>query len=118
MKELFVPYDLTLKLKEIGFMSFSRFCFYIREDDTPYSKSLQRYDGAHHFISEYCIAAPTWQEAFDFLLGKLPDYLLSQCEDEIYLSRWSDDNNEWEVLNQSNRLKCLEYLIEVYEKLN
>lgn len=133
MTDLFVPYEQAIKLKELGY---DRDClaYYVvfksKDGDLVYSlhnsgwthilfkegvPSIVNYKIEKHY--DKLIQAPLWQQAFDFLLNKLPDYLLNQSEDEFYISKWDDKLEDWMVLKQSNREECLNFLIKEYEKV-
>src|SRR5690606_30091022 len=127
MKNQFVPYELAVKLKELGFNDTVRLAFYIKEDDTQFSKTLHRYNQMHHFIPEYCIKAPLWQQAFDWFWDNYE--MWGEC------FPWNPKINNWKIvifykvngeyndseyfingnLNEARQV-CLEKLIELCQE--
>lgn len=81
MKKLFIPYELALKLKELGFDEECLGWFY--KDNSDRGKVQIR-----PFSSEYGIKAPLWQQAFDFFLEKYNlsyEFLYDDAQIQIYL---------------------------------
>lgn len=59
---------MALALKELGFRVFKMFGWYIKEDDSDFGKSLHALDDRNFcFDAEYCVIAPLWQQATDWL---------------------------------------------------
>lgn len=57
MKGEFVPYELAVKLKELGF---NKPCFKFYNSDEHYSSDVEN-------ISEWYVNAPLWQQTIKFL---------------------------------------------------
>lgn len=117
MKNQFVPYELAVKLKELGFNDTVRLAFYIKEGDIPFSKTLHRYNQIHHFIPEYCIAAPLWQQAFDWFRE---EGVISWIDRNDNTFRYNIEFSNGSILGlqgfvtyEEARLACLEKLIEL-----
>lgn len=66
MKDQFVPYELAVKLKEMGFYGFEVFGYYnlIEYSEKWAVENRINPDSVDH------LEAPLWQQAFDFLLKK------------------------------------------------
>lgn len=103
INNMFVPYGLAVKLKELGFdeiciMSFN----YI-----PRNSNVRLVYGT--VIEEFYMPAPLWQQAFDWLWNKTNKYIIPI----------PNDDKEWLCLGQKfktypeARKACLEKLIEL-----
>ncbi len=68
MKDLFVPYELAVKLKEKGF---KEKCIFMYDKLNMLSKDLrtneQEFYGVNYNSSLYCCSAPFWQQVIDWL---------------------------------------------------
>lgn len=104
MGEQFVPYELALKLKELGFNEkcLAHYAFTSLKLNVPV------------ITSSHIHKAPLWQQAFDWLLLKLPAYNLDQMENTFDLRFY--DNKEWSyIICMGTRQDCIEELIELLE---
>lgn len=129
IKEQFIPYELALKLKELGFDE-ECFGFYSNnkiyyEDNITSNKILTI---TNKIRKETLIAAPLWQQAFDFIR--------EFCNWSFCIKRshkQKDYEYFFEIFNpllqtevkskkfntyQEARLACLEKLIEIVENNN
>lgn len=62
MKEQFVPYDLALELKELGFKEECLGSYYHAGRELDINEYINH--------GEYTVLAPLWQQAFDFFRKK------------------------------------------------
>ena len=122
MKKEFVPYELALKLKELGF---NEKCF------SYYNTNL----GKRLFINSGDIKAPLWQQAFDWLdkefglfvsFGKI-DNTRNFYYDFMIIDSKNRDYNDEDLIDSASRildkgkyntyeearLECLKKLIEI-----
>lgn len=115
-KELFIPYELALKLKELGFNE----------------KCLGGYDKTkkwwYHPDSDVILDVPLWSQAFDWLLINFNfwQYTFPNAhnKDWCYHIQWYKESFGWgESFIQNGfktqeeaRLECLKKLIELCEK--
>lgn len=125
MQEQFVPYELAAKLKELGFDSqclgyydmnkqFYPIGTVFNGDKLNFGVFIPKYQYKEDL--EPLIAAPLWQQAFDWLLPKLPDYNLEQMEDTFDL-KYYNNKKEWEyIVMMSTKQDCLKELIELCKK--
>jgi hypothetical protein len=114
----FIPYNLALKLKELGF---NEMCIATYDEHGEFS--LQDFEQNYDTFPKHIIAAPPWEQAFDWFREK---YNLHALNSPLL-------NNEWSVvidntLNsnqvywgkklgyQEARQDCLEKLIELCKK--
>lgn len=127
MTEQFVPYEIALKLKELGF---DEKCFSMY-DDTPNGAFLYQYKKPQKLslgLGKSDCSAPLYQQAFDwfrekynldseiylnhdFNCKKIYTYLILQLNGNIISHKCSTTgqyNNHKEA-----QLKCLEKLIEI-----
>lgn len=120
MKEQFVPYELAVKLKELGF---DEECFASIDSlsKTPYIPSK---GGLYKNSDGYILACPLWQQAFDWLWNKYSVWSTitpfnpnkNIWEIIIYYKVNSEYNDDTECLTMSYeeaRKACLEKLIEI-----
>lgn len=111
MKELFVPYNLSLSLREIGFDEPCLAVYYPAGILYQYTKKFGIKNSEREGKNFQCTAI-LWEQAFDWLLPKLPDYNLDQMENTFDLRYY--DGKEWGyILMLSTRQACLEKLIEI-----
>lgn len=61
MEEQFVPYELALKLKELGF---NEMCIATFDEDNNFE--LQDFQQSYDTFPKHIISAPLWQQAFDW----------------------------------------------------
>lgn len=113
MKKLFVPYEITLKLKELGFSEPTLNSY----EDSELSccgevKNTMSYEDC---IKLKSFPSPLWQQAIDFLRNK---YLIHVCVD---FENWSDYSKCFEyttyLLYQSDYLTFKEKTEEYSEKV-
>ncbi len=90
MKEQFVPYDLALKLEELGFDEDCFMEWY--QHETGYAELFKN----STYLPKHIIPAPLWQQAFDWLLPKLSNYNLDQMENTFDLRYY--DGKEWSYI--------------------
>jgi hypothetical protein len=136
MKELFIPYEQALALKELGFDE-GCLTFYPKE-------GKMGFDGKYHSIKEgyknstvnniwikrykknfECVAAPTFSQAFKFFREKYGLYYYVTTHDstdfEWYI--YDKDQNDWEDDTTQNtheeaEFECLKRLIQISKKGN
>ena len=122
MKEQFIPYELAIELRNLGFDDYI-FAFYWTDTkqlilDSP--NYLGKHNGVH-------LQAPLWQQAFDWFLNR--GYFADIKPDLIVTSLWSyrvvDINGKYNPENlhcyrftyyRDARLECLKKLIELCKK--
>ena len=121
MEKLFIPYELALKLKELGFKFYPLGYYSLLEDN----KIIQ----SKFYASDDFLEAPTWGQAFDWLLDKYKYWQFTfpniHSKDWSYHIQYYDVNDGWGETfikggfkNQEQaRLECLKKLIEIVEKL-
>jgi hypothetical protein len=72
MKEQFIPYELALKLKELGFIGLDDFGQYIVDAEHKVGQYI--HPSNKHLMSigknVILMAAPLWQQAFDWIMNK------------------------------------------------
>ena len=85
----FIPYELTLKLKDIGFNSGNEYCFGFYTEE--YKKLVKGYNRLPIDLPTNSFEAPLWQQAFYWFLFE----------------------KEW---YKEARLDCLEKLIEIIKE--
>ncbi len=126
MEDQFIPYELALQLKELGF---NESCFGIFQD-----KIFLNYNQINisllrqlNLIGDDCLA-PIWQQAFDwfrhvhYLPSCLEPYIStkSDWEDELeYIPKIYTLNGKIQLecmVYEEARLACLEKLIELIKK--
>jgi hypothetical protein len=105
MKNEFVPYDIALAMKEMGF---DEECFgrYVKEKLGWYA--LYTYDE-----SDWVVNAPLYQQAFNYLIEKAnsinnDDYSIKI--DQLYYTLY---NGKTHITTGSSPNKCLRKLIEI-----
>lgn len=129
MKKQFIPYELAVKLKELGFDE-QCLAVYINnkltiEDDWLYSTNKDT------FIESTNCTAPLWQQAFDWFRKKHNlhshldyDFIMFTINiydfkngDIIKISQTlTDDTSPKTISLEEARLECLKKLIEMAEK--
>lgn len=65
MKDQFIPYELAVKLKELGF---NEECIATFDEDENFE--LQDFEQNYDTFPSHIIAAPLWQQAFDWFRDK------------------------------------------------
>lgn len=111
MKEQFLPYNLALKLKELGFV-FYPFGYYSLLEDNKIIEST-------FYASDDFLEAPLWQQAFDWFTRKgLHSYIEGAYPWFRYYINTDDDRHEGfkHLKIEEARQACLEKLIEIWKK--
>lgn len=108
MKNLFIPYEFAVKLKELGF---NEECLgkinYKDELTFDFPNTI-----TNQFLETSC-ACPLWQQAFDWLLNKTTDeYSFEQVGDSYYIV-YEGMDMERRTLAKGSREICLEKLIKI-----
>ncbi len=123
MKEQFIPYELAIKLKELGF---DEICFkYYACKDCLLPYRLFRNNSDKIQKENFQCTAPLWQQAFDWFRkkgyecsvinknkdnGKFYGGYIKHNEDE-----WSKSIGSNYVTFEEARLACIEKLIEIVQ---
>ncbi len=132
MENQFVPYELAVKLKELGF---NEPC--LKAWGKTYASDKEYKldeDYCTHNWNEYnkVYSAPLWQQAFDWfrekhnIIGETLVFAISWIEKDKWAYQWRiytyENRDNWECspdeykTYEEARLACLEKLIEVVEK--
>jgi hypothetical protein len=108
MKEQFAPYEIALKLKELGFNEECLAWYYYDEEDNTAQLCYQREVYVNY------INAPLWQQAIDFLFEKYDVYIDIRYEHEwnyrIYSTKTLDIifiQNIGQIRNNSKDFKTV-----------
>lgn len=121
MEEKFVPYELALKLKELGF---NEPCINFWYQSGTLNNSVPIYEAKDWYHSNSHLNAPLWQQVFDFFREKygVDGWVVPYHSDtKMYcyiiegIEYTEDLGSEYETYEEA-RLACLEKLIEVVEK--
>jgi hypothetical protein len=123
MVEQFVPYEIALELKELGFDEPCIACYYKLNMLATYSENL--FEPKNYNTSGYCVSAPLWQQAFDWFRKEY--HLHSEIAYSRDLSEYFwiipnvKTNEPCEVSEtfktyEETRLACLEKLIEIVKE--
>ena len=113
MEEQFVPYELAIKLKELGF---DEPCLGGFDDDKKWW---------HHPDSDVVIDVPIWQQAFQFILTKVNMDIDSHSHYTLgFDGEFLIDKNTWidyegyhiDESYVSGNVDSLKFLIELVEK--
>lgn len=126
MEKMFVPYELALELKELGFKEECFGCYYqaiehvardyYKREDKVYNEGSPIYFTTGHYYktekySKFLVGVPTWEQAFNFLLKKcnLDDskYSLEYTENGWLLSSFNEVCQDFDVLLNEDALKKL-----------
>lgn len=118
MEKEFVPYELALRMKQIGFNE-NKFAYYYLHKNKPLLETQGSYDFGTHSNS---VSAPLYQQAFRWFREKYPDL-------DFGVAKIHNGNNnyhyhinlKWEFFEGSYEeaeLACLEKLIEIVERNN
>lgn len=123
MEKQFAPYELSVKLKELGFNE-ECFGYYNAKGSIRYSGQIEPLgldteEMSNDILnSKYC-SAPLWQQAFDFFREKgYPSWVYESSNRYWYKIVdkywWHGNTYDDKVLTyESARLACLEKLIEL-----
>ena len=134
MNDQFVPYELALKLKGLGYNEISLFYYDTVNEGNPLSHCphLLLNNQLEGFENEP-ISAPLWQQAFDwFRKNHQLEFILNNCSDKdhnlydvvIYDTFKKKKHEDYVIRNRSKfyttyeeaRLECLKKLIEILEQ--
>ena len=125
IKKEFVPYDLALELKELGFDEPCNTCYDKLQMVSSYGKNV--FDYKNYNTSVYVVSRPTFSQAFRFFREK---YMLSG---EIYIFKniWNFDiediSNSIQLYTsdimcynsyEEAELECLVKLIDIVKRQN
>jgi hypothetical protein len=123
MEKEFVPYELALRMKQIGFNE-NKFAYYYLHKDKPLLETQGSYDFGTHSNS---VSAPLYQQAFRWFRNEhgLKSWVEEHTIDTfIYQIRPHvlSDYKEGEIYvyntHEQTELACLEKLIEIVERNN
>ena len=117
MEKEFIPYELALKLKELGF---NEECIQFWYPSGAMNNSIPSYGFQNWYKTNGYLNAPLWQQAFDWFRDKHGLCYFINHSGRGYCSGWEDlGNNEHGFGNYSTykeaRLECLKKLIELSE---
>ena len=122
MEKEFVPYELALKLKELGFDEecFGWWSWINGIAASLYTYPMKNSNMISHNMHPNNASAPLWQQAFDWFREKHGLCYFINHSGRGYCSGWEDlGNNEHGFGNYSTykeaRLECLKKLIELSE---
>lgn len=120
MEKQFVPYELAVKLKELGFdepclakygMVSKRFY----DNYVPYKNSEDIHEPTGTFFNDF-VSAPLWQQAFDWFRvekGYKSHVGYSEIDNFYYEINWNLESFGDFKDYESARLACIEKLIEI-----
>ena len=133
MEKEFVPYNLALKLKELGFnegvLAQYRVDGYLcwGKDDCSLGSDISDEDYKNNCFSEFGCRAPLWQQAFRFFREKYGLHYII-CKNiqmdgygyrEVILIPCTEENeNTIFKTYEEARLECLKKLIEIAKEQN
>ena len=133
MKEQFIPYELALELKELGFnegvLAQYRVDGYLcwGKDDCSLGSDISDEDYKNNCFSEFGCRAPLWQQAFRFFREKYGLHYII-CKNiqmdgygyrEVILIPCTEENeNTIFKTYEEARLECLKKLIEIAKEQN
>lgn len=117
MKELFIPYEQALNLKELGF---DEPCFATYNSDKKVNRNPshnmedlpiegQPYYWNNSKIYKSCITAPLYQQAFRWLWNKTGKYIIPIQKDD---KEWLAIGIVYKTYEEAE-LECLKKLIEI-----
>lgn len=122
MEKEFIPYEIALALKELGF---NENCIATFDEDKNFE--LQDFEQNYDTFPKHIIARPLYQQAFRWFREK---YNLSYCIESHYTDEWFffykiegidkryGENKDFDTYEEAE-LACLKKLIEIvknYEK--
>lgn len=141
MEKEFIPYDLALELKELGFnegvLAQYRVDGYLcwGKDDCSLGSDISDEDYKNNCFSEFGCRAPLWQQAFDwfrdvmlldnfiipywFIDGeyKVKKYTYSIEPSNRFDEYFDCDSDQYDTYEEA-RLECLKKLIEIAKEQN
>ena len=117
MEKEFVPYELALKLKELGF---NEYCLAFYWTDTTQLVCDNDFTGKHSGVH---LQAPLWQQAFDWLETKhklyhiidnvVLSFGITDCRNNnIIITKYINHDDLYES-NVEVKVECLKMLIEM-----
>lgn len=119
----FVPYEQALELKELGF---NELC--IAAYDEELELGIQDFEQNYNTFPKHIIAAPLWQQAFDWFRNhhKL-EYCINKSNEYFYeIYNYKDNKEEGEISSMQSGwiynsyeeacLECLKKLIEIIKE--
>ncbi len=118
MQEQFVPKDLSLKLKELGFNE-NVFGYYTGSEKYPFILDVRNLEGR---IEQDMIKAPLWQQAFDWfrVKHKFDSWIERYTNDETCIFQIPAANFKrvqgYYANHESARIALLIKLIELVKK--
>jgi hypothetical protein len=95
MEKEFVPYELALRLKELGFKG--RTLTYYENGKPKLHNAIEGWDFNSSFLT--CISRPTFSQAFRFFRVKY-----SICVEIHETTDWEEDNESWSFVIFKYRL--------------
>jgi len=108
MEKEFVPYNLALRMKQLGFDE-PCLAWYGSKDIFQING---KYKNSTHTIG-YCVSAPTWQSAFGWFRENYPE--INPAYNLLFiLDRTSQTENP--MTYEECELACLEKLIDIVEQ--
>lgn len=116
MKKLFIPYDLALRLKGIGFKD-PCLSFYTAKGYLYNSLDFTNGYTTDKIYHNECLA-PTFQEAFDWFIDNhklFPDFCYQHWTKNYASMIYPDSFYVHDCTIHEARLKCLTRLIEIVE---
>lgn len=127
MEEQFVPYELAIKLKELGFDEECCSYFTIYGNFSGDISNPRKYNSEFEKSGSY-ISAPLWQQAFDWFLKEYDFWQYTfpniHNKDWCFHIQWYKESFGWGESHIQNGFKtyqearqaCLEKLIELCKK--
>ncbi len=117
MDNLFIPYELALELKDLGFDE-KCLAWYLPEINDKGNIPSPILSSFYSNWNKYSdrINAPLWQQAFDWILKDLDNYTIEQECNEFQIRSYN--NIEWSFEIIGTRQDCLEKFIEIFKSKN
>lgn len=125
MKDQFIPYSQALILKQLGF---DEPCMAVYKRDGSELSRLDSIDydnlkGCRNSELKgywFCIAAPLWQQAFDWLLKKLGGSYTAEFyfDKKQYCNLYLEDTDPEKtiIVSRCSKLNCLNNMIKLVKK--
>ena len=127
IEKQFVPYDLALELKELGFDEPCNTCYDKLQMVSSYGKNV--FDYKNYNTSGYVVSRPTLSQAFRFFRAKynfVSEINVYSTSDgysfsfKILCKKYTpyiEANNAW-ILYEDAEIECLKKLIEIAKEQN
>lgn len=121
LEEEFIPYELAVKLKELGFDEECFSYYTVFEKFSGDVSNGRRYNSDFKESGSY-ISAPLWQQAFDFFIYNYGLIPIIETNSYSYVFKIQEITQEYiEIAKdfstyQEARLECLKKLIELCNK--